>query len=817
MHLFLNIRKTAGTLFLALFFAGNLYAQSPAERRANRLFENFSYEPAIELYEYVINRNPENRAVIRNLAESYRKTNNPSKSAQWYARVIEAGIARNEDYLYYAQALEMVGKKEEAARQFEKFDQLMGADKRGERFSKSLANYAELFTESGQYRIENIRENSVDADFSPAFYPGGIIQVSERGNSAYIKSVFPWNNRRWLDLFISTGQNDSNLTTTTRLPDRINSKYHEGPVSYSPERNLLAFTRNNYHGGKVHRSSDHINKLSIFFTKPEGKSWSKPEPFIHNNKEVSVGHPAFGNNGQTLWFVSDMPGGYGGTDIYVCRLENGTWGPPENLGASVNSEGNEMFPYVLNDSMLYFASNGWGGLGGLDIFKFNLQDKEQKKPQNIGSPINSNGDDFGLIMRPGARAGFFSSNRAGGKGNDDIYRFTYSPKPSAVLVIDQDEVKPVVKASVSWKLEDNPPGPEVLTDGEGKTETFLKPCQWYTFKVKADGYPEKNVQIQTACPVKPGEEIRILIKKPKLYGNVFNKYQNVDIEGASVKLFDLNNEGKEVANAITDAKGYFRFILYPCHEYKVVARKEGLPEVSRIFKAPCTDKEEDVAVKLGTGIAPQRGVALQVFVTDEQTGAPVPGARVRITDKKGEVSDYLADDNGSFETVLIEGNNYKIESRRVGYFATSKSKTEVSVLRTSGKIIKDLKLLRLAEGGTIALEGIYYDLAKYDIRPDAAKVLDYVVQVMEENPSMKIELGSHTDAQGSDDDNLILSDKRAKAAAEYIVSKGIQSDRITGKGYGETRLKNKCGNGVKCPDKLHQENRRTEIRILDFE
>jgi outer membrane protein OmpA-like peptidoglycan-associated protein len=158
-----------------------------------------------------------------------------------------------------------------------------------------------------------------------------------------------------------------------------------------------------------------------------------------------------------------------------------------------------------------------------------------------------------------------------------------------------------------------------------------------------------------------------------------------------------------------------------------------------------------------------------------------------------------------------------LASSRVGFFSTSKSRSTIDVSKADRKIIRDLKLLRLKEGGVIALEGIFYDLAKFDIRSDAMPVLDYVVQVMEENPLMKIELGSHTDAQGSDAENLILSEKRAKAAAEYIISKGIQAGRISGKGYGETQLKNKCGNGVKCPDKLHQKNRRTEIRIDDFQ
>lgn len=803
-------------LILTLLLGNQLYAQSPVERRANRLFENFAYEPAIELYEAVIRKNPENKAVIRNLAESYRKTNNTQKAEVWYARIMDVGIARNEDYLTYAQLLETNGKRDEARTWFEKYDQLMGSDKRGARHIASITNYADLFSESGQWEIKPISDNSDESDFSPTYYKDGIIKVSARGSSAYIKSVFPWNNRRWLDLYYAPFVGDSMPGEFTKLPNTINTRYHEGPASYSKSLNTLAFTRNNYLNGKVTRSSDHINKLKIFFTSPKGDEWTDPVNFEHNSNEYSTGHPAFTADGNTMYFVSDMPGGYGGTDIWVSTCEGGKWTKPENLGPKVNTEGNELFPFVLNDNLLVFASNGWGGLGGLDIFKVPLENGKPGQIENLGSPVNSQYDDFGLIFNPNGRKGFFSSNRSGGKGDDDIYSFTYTPRPSAILVIDQDDIKPVQNANVSWQTNAGGTMFSGTSNVMGQIDAELKPCEWYTFTVKADGYPDKVLPIQTSCPRKPGEEIRILIRRPKVYGSVFDKYNHVEIPGATVTLIDLTDNNKESGTAVTDEKGYFKLLLKPCHQYKIVATKEGFPEVSRTFKAPCSDKEDDIVQRLGTGIMPSKGAPVNISVTDEQSGSPVPNARLGIQSKAGDMIEVMTDDNGVYETVLKD-NTYKISTSKPGYFSTSKSKAELTVSKGTRKLTGKLTLLKLREGGVIALEGIYYDLNKHEIRPDAAMVLDYVVQVMEENPTMRIELGSHTDSQASDEYNLTLSQKRANAAAEYIVSKGIDADRIVAVGYGETQLKNHCGNGVKCPDKLHQENRRTEIRILDYE
>jgi outer membrane protein OmpA-like peptidoglycan-associated protein len=642
--------------------------------------------------------------------------------------------------------------------------------------------------------------------------------VSNGNQKSFVKSIFPWNNQQWLDLYDVYLLNDSTTGAPKKLTRNINSKYHEGPVSIAKDNSLMAFTRNSFYKGKVKRSSDHINKLKIFFVQKEKNEWKNIVPFPFNSDEYSCGHPSFSEDGNTLYFSSDMPGGFGASDIYKSNFENNAWTKPENLGPIVNSEGNELFPFIQNDSLLIFASNGWGGMGGLDIFRSELKGVNFSKIENLGAPINSISDDFGMIVKNNGKSGYFSSNREGGKGEDDVYRFTYTAAPTPLIVLDQDEVKPIGLAKVSV-FQNNVLIGTQTADDEGKTKFTLKPCLTYNVETNADGYPVHKQIVNTACPISKAEEIRVLMKKPKLHVNVFDKYLNKDLAGAELLLEDITaNANPTSTTGITDEKGYHKFVLTPCHEYKITASKKGLPSVSKTLRAPCTEKEEDVDVKLGTGIAPIKGVLVKIKITDEQSGEVVPNAKIKLFNKASkELQQLITDENGIYETVLTENTTVIASASRIGYFSTSKSKTDIDVKKGDKEIIKELKMLKLREGGVIALEGIFYDLAKWNIRPDAGKVLDYVVLVMQENPSMIIELGSHTDAQGKDDANLKLSDARAKSAAEYIVAHGIDQARITGKGYGESQIKNKCGNGVKCPDKLHQENRRTEIRIVDFE
>lgn len=815
----IKFNKILRIALIALFFSAfsmQLSAQSLVERRANQLFNQFAYAQAVPLYERVIKKEPKNKAVPNKLAESYRKLNRPADAVKWYGKVMENETATVEDYLYYAEALYYVGNREHAKKWFEKYKTAKGSDTRPDHFLKNIENQEALYKNSDAFRVTKTTLNTSASDFGATYTSDGLLFASSGYTKKYEKSVYPWDGKSFLDIFeVKFAGNDSSFSTPNRLNRKINSKYHDGPAAISPDGQWMAFTRNNFKSGKTKRSIDRVNKLKLFICRKEGSGWSKPKEYLYNSNQYSIGHPNFSADSKTLYFASDMPGGFGSSDIYRCRLENGLWGKAENLGASINTEGNEFTPFMVKDSVLFFASSGRGGIGGLDIFSSEMGSSGFKQAENLGFPVNTQFDDFALIYNADKKSGFFSSNRDGGKGSDDIYRFTYRPNPLSLLVLDKRSRKPL--ANVKVKITDNANENFLqTTDADGKIKLPLKSGKGYQVFTSLENYPDHNETVTVPAEVKPDEPMVILMAQPVVVIDIIDKYKNQAVNDASFTLFEVKNNNLKIEEVKLIGRNEQRFTLKPCTEYKVVAQKQGLPDAEQTFTSACTEAAEQ-KVRLLTGNPPPKGVPITLKVVDEQNNQPIAAAKVNMYNKANqELIPMLTDDNGVYETVLPESANVSFGAYRVGYFSTSKSKIDVKTNRGDKPITKELKLLKLAEGGIIALEGIFYDLAKFNIRPDAAKVLDYVVQVMEENPGMIIELGSHTDSRGSDADNLKLSDQRAKAAADYIISKGISAGRITGKGYGETQLKNRCGNGVKCDEKLHQENRRTEIKILDF-
>jgi outer membrane protein OmpA-like peptidoglycan-associated protein/tetratricopeptide (TPR) repeat protein len=805
------------TLFtLSLLFFGNiLLGQTIVEQKAKKAYDNMAYKKAAELFEMALERDPTSKISVKYLADCYRKLNDYKNAERAYLRVFDYEIAENEDYLYYAQALFSNGRRDQAKEWFQKYAEIKAGDKRGKRFVESIENYKELYRDESSYSIENLKFNTERNHFSPIYFNKGLLIVSDAYLKSYNRSPYNWNGMPYLNLYhIPFISGDSIFGEGNPLPNNINSKYNEGPTDFNKEETLMAFSRNNYYKGRIRRSIDGINKIKIFFADHNNGKFSKIRPFEWNNDQYSVGHPALTSDGKTMYFASDMPGGFGGTDLYVTKFVNGTWTKPSNLGSEVNTEGNEMFPFVLNDSLLYFASNGLGGLGGFDVYFSEIIEGYFKKPENVGYPVNSYADDFGYIYNSITKSGFFSSNREGGKGGDDIYRFTYSPKPTQVLVADKKSNKPLVGVKLEIydvdKLIANG-----KTNAEGIAEFNLKGCKEYRVVSELKDYPTEIKTVQSPCPLPAKEPLVVLMMKPELKGNVYDRYLNKNIANATIEIMDVA-DNKVLGEMTSDKEGNFTFQLLPCREYKLIAKSGNLPSVEKTFKSLC-DKGDDVYVNLLMGVQPSKGVLLSIAVQEEQSSEAISNVKLKlfnVTD--GTLIELITDDEGKYETVIKENQTYNLSGNKVGFFSTSKSKTEFKTTNRDRKIFKELKLLKLKEGGIIALEGIFYDLGKFNIRPDAARVLDYLVQVMEENPGMRIELGSHTDSRGSDADNLVLSDKRAQAAAEYIISKGIAADRITGKGYGETQLKNRCSNGVKCSEAEHQINRRTEIKILDY-
>lgn len=324
------------------------------------------------------------------------------------------------------------------------------------------------------FGIKNLAINSQYSDFAPMFHNADqIVFASAKDSSIFSTRRYKWNNQPYLDLYVAKVNKESqDLKEAIRFSKTINTKYHEASVTFSPDNTTMYFTRNNY-GKKLKRDKNGINHLKIYVSQKVDGEWTEAKEVPFNSDEYSTGHPALSPDGKKLYFVSDMPGTIGDTDIFVVDvLGDGQFSEPKNLGPEINTERKEMFPFI-NEKKMYFASNGHVGLGGLDVYEVAYDEEGFKEVRNMGKPINSSKDDFSYIVKEEDQKGYFASNRRGGKGDDDIYSFErlvmeeVNENAIAGVVIDMvtDDVMP--KALVTLLDENNIKLKEMVTEEDG--------------------------------------------------------------------------------------------------------------------------------------------------------------------------------------------------------------------------------------------------------------------------------------------------------------------------------------------------------------
>ncbi|MFL5753977.1 MAG: hypothetical protein ACJ76F_11265, partial [Bacteroidia bacterium] len=406
-------------LFLWVGISGFTPEKSSKELRGDKYFFVYSYNKAIDSYTKADQLSMEGQ---RHLAESYHQTAQDSLSEAAYSKLISsASGVMPEDYYNYAMLLKSTGKYEESGRQMDKFRELAKNDLRSKSYADNKGKLAAMRLDDGKYKTEHLNINTEAEDFGPCYYKNKIVFSSSRATKLAPKK-YNWNGKPFLDMYVSE-MDGSQLKDPQNFDKSLNGKLHDGTASFSKDGNYMAFTRNNYDT----KRKDKVIQLEICFSKYASEKWTDPQPFALNSKDYSVGHPCLSADGNTLYFTSDMPGGYGGADLYrVSRNEKGEWGKQQNLGAKVNTEGDELFPFFEEkNSVLFFTSNGRFGLGGLDIFMCIFNGTEFGKAYNAGAPLNTQYDDFAVIVDEKISKGYFSSNRAGGSGDDDIYAFDF--------------------------------------------------------------------------------------------------------------------------------------------------------------------------------------------------------------------------------------------------------------------------------------------------------------------------------------------------------------------------------------------------------
>mgnify|MGYP001074034162 FL=1 len=408
-------------LSIALLTSFHLVAQSNATKKADKHFNKFEFVDATEAYLKVVNKGKADAYVYGQLAESYYNVFNTVEAEKWFAKASE--FSSDSEMIYkYAEMLKANGNYEASNTQLAKFAALSPEDHRAIAFTANPKYLSKILNKENKFNLQNLPLNTNVSDFGGTLQDGKLYITTARNSS---RKAYGWNDEPFLDIYTATVTNEGSFEMPTRIAGAINTKYHEGTVSFSPDGNTLYFSRESFYENVYEKDPEtnyKVSVLNLYKSTKKGGEWSEPKALSLNNDQYSVKNPSVSADGNTLYFASDKPGGYGDFDIYSAPIrKNGNVSKATNMGQIINTEGQEMFPHISETNTLYFSSNGHLGLGGLDVFFAELVDGNPGPVRNIGIPINSNSDDFAFNINEETGEGFVSSNREGGKGSDDIY------------------------------------------------------------------------------------------------------------------------------------------------------------------------------------------------------------------------------------------------------------------------------------------------------------------------------------------------------------------------------------------------------------
>ncbi|MGQ0827188.1 MAG: OmpA family protein [Bacteroidota bacterium] len=867
-------------------------------KRANKYYDNYDYIKAIELYKKVVKKNV-NPEALEKLANSYRLTKNYTQAEVIYSQLMKQPNTTPVNHFHYGMVLKNNNKIDEAKEQFKLYSAAAPGDKKAELSVRSCDDIKLWISKTQQFEVKNVSTiNSAHSDFSPVFFKNKMVFVSERTKDMVNNTNYSWNKQPFLNVYASALKNSPDGTASFSekakpFSHHINTNFHDGPVCFNAEQNIMYLTRVNYVVNK--KDKDFVNRPKLYIAILEGKKWSKAKPFQYNNDAYSIAHPSISADGQWLFFASDMPGGKGGMDIYISKKEGEGWGQPQNLGVEINTAGNEVFPYFRKDGMLYFSSDGHSGMGGLDVFSATKIENKFSGVKNLGPPLNSYTDDFGIVFSDDYTKGYFSSDRAGGEGNDDIYSFTALNKfltVSGKILLSQRINDPAKNAKVTLLTEDGTVINITTTDSTGFFKfDNLDPDKKYMVKLdendpllanKKKYYmaddKDKIVRVTVVndkggkfvfqnLPADPNSLEEIPSEDVSIAGNLlFGESPSKPLANTKVNL--VNDKGEIIQTATTNAFGAFVFTNLPPDQNFLVRVDESDTQLAPNTKIIITNKS---GKELQTSMSGAKGgFKFSFLATDKHTlqlmtvedtelrfdfkgkltsdkNIPITNSIVNLVNDKSEIlRSTKTDANGNFvfinlpadKNILIalDENDPQIKTLNKIYLVNDKGIVVKEFTRTNGKFkftllpneqnklgqmyvddpwLKVLQFKNEAKKDSLTIvENVYYNYGEYKILPEAQKVLDKVINIMKNDDGLVIELFSHTDARSTAEYNMKLSQQRAKAAVDYIAAQGVAKSRISGKGYGESKLINKCADGTECTEEEHAKNRRTEFKIL---
>ena len=542
----------------------SLSAQNAATKKADKLFNRYEYVAAAEEYLKLVDNGKSDAYVYKQLADTYFNMFNTTEAARWYAKAVETDQDA-ETYYRYAQMLKASGKYEESNKQMQKFATMAPNDQRAKTFKENPNYVPKLLDKQKAYDVKSLDISSDKSDFGAVLYDNQMYFTSARNGS---RKDYGWNEEPYLDIYKADYNIDGTITNAATVSE-LNSKYHDGPLTISTDGNTVYFASDSFRESSFEKDKKNNLKLgrnNLFVATKQNGKWGKAISLPFNSNDYSTSSPSLSRDGKTLYFSSDMPGSIGGGDIWKVGVNpDGTFGTPENLGAKVNTEGNESFPFIADDnSSLFFASSGRQGLGGLDVFHIDLNKGAQAI--NIGKPVNTEKDDFAFSFNKAKNLGFFSSNR---NGNDDIFLATPVCGVEVLTIVTNAKTGEILaNASVSIVDDKKNVIATKTTNEKGEVSYDVECEKAYSIQASKDGF-ESNVfavnktkggQTKIEAALQP---IDVIVTETEIVLNpIFFEYNksNITQDGAFeldklIQVMKNNDKLVILAKAHTDNRG----------------------------------------------------------------------------------------------------------------------------------------------------------------------------------------------------------------------------------------------------------------------
>ena len=879
-------------IYFLCFISVCLYGQTD---KASRLFQLGNYIEATKLYEKAVKKDT-SILTLRKLGECYVKVRDYVSAEKTYNTLVNRDPTNTDDSYQYAVVLLNQGNYSNAIHQLEKLQQIKKYEQKCSNQLKFCKKIQAAKKSDTAFAVSNNLLLSTNKnEFSPSLVNDDLVYSSVMSSFSMYEvpqnqTVYGLVKQKTLKLKSPSVSYNSKKSSF----NGINKSGSIGTTSFSDTDQVLYYTYVSKSGAS--KDSGKINKPSIYFSKLVHNKWTKSQAFQWNDSRYSFEHPTISADGKYLVFSSNMPGGYGKSDLYVCEKQNNLWTKPENLGEDINTSENEVFPYFFDNNNLYFSSDGHPGFGGLDLFICKGLSNKWLFPQNLGVVANSNKDDFGICFLYKDSIGLFTSNRIGGLGGDDIYNIISLRKEtliSANVFLTENLKNPAknrkvyLLSSEGYRLDSTTTNQfghfafktftvdksfmvEVADDDEklkNKPRYYIIDNNGNTTRISHKLNPNQKFVFKN-LPIDPNSMPDLFDESDlNMAGNILmGKDKNIPLANRKVML--MNDFGDVVEETMTNELGSFAFRnLPPGQNYSIYVNDENLPNDAQLtitnkqgkeIKTTRVDEQNNLNFDI---LAIDKSSLNDISVGDEELLMQLNGylydqdrkamvnANIVILDNEIAVQNILTDAKGKFKTQNLSvkktylftiddpDDKYKYVTKL--YMADSKGriyrefkrrkdgKFQFDLLNPDKYLLGDvtfedpwLKLMNKKktekEAEVIISENLNYPSGAWKVDNEISKILDKVIFVLNANPTLAVELSSHTDSRGSDAFNMDLSKKRAKAAYDYLLTKGFSRSRLTAKGYGETKLLNKCTNDTACEDAEHGINRRTEFRMYQI-